>query len=440
MRILIAIAFLFAKVAVAQISITQSAMPGNNDTIRYSTANGVGLDLKLGTKGSNQTWDYSDLTPTGQDLYSYKSANSTPYAFYFFNQIGLKTADSLGALTFTFRNIYSFYTKSSSVFKAEGIGYSYSGIPLSSKYSDDDEVYQFPLNYNDSDVSTFHFKFSIPGVNTFAYAQSGKRINDVDGWGSIKTPYKTYNNVLRVKTTLLQVDTIITQFAKIPVPRPQVIYKWLSADEKIPVLEIAGTEVGGVFTPNQIRYRDKFLGLSNPLAPRAGFTINKTSGFVQVDTFKLSDRSMPFATSYQWQIYPTNGVKYVSGTTSASRNPELIFAQKGLYSVTLVATNFAGSGDTTAVDLISVDYGLTKNEISINQLTIQPNPASDKVFFDAEGRGIVAITDILGKNVYSATINFTEGIDISNMNPGLYFVSLTSNGVQKFGRFEKINR
>jgi hypothetical protein len=248
----------------AQITITSSSMPASGDTLRYSTASPLNIDSTWMARGGNQNWDFSTLSSIGQGLYEYKSANKTPYAFYFFGQIGQKTADSLGGGPFLFKNIYSFYSKTTSVFKTEGLGYSYSGIPLASKYTDEDEIYQFPLQYNDSDVSTFHFVFSIPGQTLFSFVQGGTRTNVVDAWGSIKTPYKTYSDVIRVMTLVDEVDTLVSQFTKFPIVRKQVSYKFLATTEKIPVLEVVGTlSVNGSFTPTVINYRDKYIASPN---------------------------------------------------------------------------------------------------------------------------------------------------------------------------------
>lgn len=257
---------MFAISAKAQITITSSSMPVSGDTIRYSIAIPIStvVNANLAIKGDSASWDLSKLVSNRQDMYSYKSSWLTPYGFYFFNKIGLKTADSLGTSMFTFKNIYSFYTRSSTVFKTEGLGYSFQNIPLAATYKDEDEIYKFPLDYHDSDVSTFYFEFELPAGNLFRFVQGGTRTNYVDGWGSVKTPYKTYPNVLRMKTTVDEVDTLITQFGSLPFPRRQVIYRWLSADEHIPVVEITGIEVGSTFIAGQIIYRDRFR--SNPLA------------------------------------------------------------------------------------------------------------------------------------------------------------------------------
>lgn len=409
---------------VAQIQITSSAMPSAGDTLRYSSVNPSGLSLNLGQTGASQSWDYSSWKSNGQDIYDYIAANKSPYLFYFFNQIGLKTADSFGVGQFQFKNIYSFYTKNSSVFKAEGLGYSFSGIPLAANYTDEDEIYQFPLAYNDSDVSTFRFKFSIPGQTLFSVIQKGTRTNIVDGWGSIKTPYKTYTDVIRVKTIVDEIDSIQSSFGSVPFPRKQVIYKWLSPDEKIPVLEITGTLNGTTFTATQIRFRDAFNGLGNPLKPSARFDVDKTSGYANVDTFKLSDRSTPFASSWQWQISPAGSAVFVNGTTAASRNPTLIFTNKGLYSVSLLATNLGGTDDTTAVDLIQIDFGAQTKNVSLSPSEIYPNPCSGILNIDSKYVGeIFRIVDATGKLYVEDKVS-DQSIQIGSLSAGLYYISV----------------
>ena len=97
--------------AVAQITITQADMPSNNDTIRYSNAAITNLNFVATNTGPNYNWDFSRLNMTSQDIYAYKSSFLTPYLLYFFNTVGLKTADSIGVSTIQLKNIYTFYTK-----------------------------------------------------------------------------------------------------------------------------------------------------------------------------------------------------------------------------------------------------------------------------------------------------------------------------------------
>lgn len=237
----------------SQITITSSSMPNSGDTIRYSTS--VPGSVTYAPTGTNYFWDYSALTMLRQDLYEYKAASATPYAFYFIgmNKYGLKMADSIGVGTFQFKDVYNFFQKTSSVFKTEGIGFKYNNIPLAGYFSDDDELYQFPLNYLDRDSSNFAFSVSIgTGIS---YSQRGYRINEVDGWGSIKTPYDSVA-CLRLISTSYGIDSINFNGVGFSFPNIQRSYKWLSITEKIPVLEISGQYQNNNFNANQVRYRD----------------------------------------------------------------------------------------------------------------------------------------------------------------------------------------
>ncbi len=241
----------------SQISIGSSSMPIAGDTFWVSDFISTDITSDFNKGGANQQWDFSGIEPVDQRKLEFFSANKTPYAFYFFNQIGQKTADSLGGGPIMFSNIYSFFSKSISSYKASGIGYSVSGFPLAAKNTDEDEIYIFPLNYNDTDVTTFTFEFSIPGQDIFKYKQAGKRTNIVDAWGSLKTPYATYPSTLRVKTIVEGVDTIEVQGFKTPLPRKDIIYRWLTTTQRNPVMEITLTEFGGQTVPQSAYYLDK---------------------------------------------------------------------------------------------------------------------------------------------------------------------------------------
>lgn len=252
-KLLVLLACALCISAQSQITITSSSMPSSGDTIRYSTTNPA--NITYASSGANYFWDYSTLTMLRQDLYEYKAASSTPYGFYFIglNKYGLKMADSIGVGTFQFKDVYNFFQKTTSVFKTEGIGFKYNNIPLAGYYSDDDELYQFPLNYLDRDSSNFAFSVSIgTGIS---YSQRGYRINEVDGWGSIRTPYDSVA-CLRLISTLYGIDSINFNGIGFSFPNIQRSYKWLSTNEKIPVLEISGQYQNNNFNPNQVRYRD----------------------------------------------------------------------------------------------------------------------------------------------------------------------------------------
>ena len=257
----------------SQISISVSNMPVSGDTIRYSNAKQSSVGNYTVT-GANYIWHFDTLRPISQALREFKGSLSTPYFFYFLPpKYGEKTIDSvpIPISTFSIKNIYSFYKKNGTTsFNSEGLGLTLSGIPVGATFTDEDELYKFPLNYLDRDSTRFSLTTPTSTLIPFTYKKHGYRITEADGWGTITTPYGTAN-CLRVITTQFSIDTITINalpipFNKLGFPNYERRYQWLSLGEKIPYFEVTGTLIGSNFTPTQFKYRDNiktFVGLKN---------------------------------------------------------------------------------------------------------------------------------------------------------------------------------
>lgn len=241
----------------AQITITSAHMPAANDSFTYMNVQAVGGGVNVNTTGPNTTWNYSSLVKTDSTVVRYERSSQTPYAFYFINTFGQKIADNIGFGQFSMSDVYSFYKNTNTSFTAEGTGFKFNSIPLAGTYTDKDDIYLFPLKYNDRDSSNFRVSIQIPALGS--YKQSGRRVNHVDGWGTITLPGGgSPQQCLRVKSTITQVDSFsVTQPLPISFgfPSTRVEYKWLTTTDKVPVLEVSGTELLGTFTPTSIRYR-----------------------------------------------------------------------------------------------------------------------------------------------------------------------------------------
>ncbi len=295
--------------AKGQITITSANMPGGGDTIRYTGAKLNSLGNYTVT-GVNYNWHFDSLKVMTQGLRNFQYALLTPYSFYFSSpsKYGEKTQDSIGVAPLKFKKIYSFYRKASTVFSADGIGFTYNNIPLAGFYSDEDELYQFPMTYLRRDSSTFKFKVALPTVGF--YGKQGYRINQVDGWGTVYTPYG-HASCIRLVSTQYSVDSIGTPLGNFGFPNVQRSYQWLVTSEKIPYLDITGTLTGGTFTPTQARYRDSAryynnnpLGLGikeesshlilhvypNPATDNINVVLPQLAGQVTADIYDLSGR------------------------------------------------------------------------------------------------------------------------------------------------------
>ena len=139
---------------------------------------------------------------------------------------------------------YDFYKESTADLTQIGAGYVVNTVPLPFLYTSADRVYKFPLDYLNTDSSTYQFGLPIPGIGY--YGQTSKRVNIVDGWGSLTTPYGTFQ-ALRVKSAITGTDTVFltTLGFGYRIPRPlKYEFKWLALGQKVPVLQIDANVIG----------------------------------------------------------------------------------------------------------------------------------------------------------------------------------------------------
>jgi hypothetical protein len=426
----------------AQIQINQSHMPSINDTARYSISTDFNKDYSK--TGANVQWDFSDLNLASQDVYKFQALSSTPYSLLLLNglpfgSIGYKLADSVGAGQFSIKNLYNFYEKTSTSWRAVGTGFTLSAVPIPTGgiHKDKDEIYTFPLKFNDVDSSTF--EVSTPLGNQFlklgTFKQKGKRYNYVDGWGTITTPYGSQIQCIKIRSVIIETDSVIltTPPTNIGIPANRVEYKWLSTTEKIPILEVTGILVNGNFTANQVRYRDNFRapnngnGGINPL--KVNFSVNKTIGIAGKDTFSFSNLTTPtFGTSYTWTFSPSKGVRYVSGDSN-SASPSVVIDSIGKFSVKLDTKNLNFEKDSLSVDLIEVVKDNQNSIIDIRkEFQIYPNPVNSILFIENSDYigSDIKIFDNNGKLAAHYTLDNQLKIDVSKLPNGVYTLVLVS--------------
>lgn len=252
---------LIAFAGVSQITITTSDLLSKDDTIRMSNAAVAGIPDPALT-GTNYTWDYSLLNPTIQYVDTFVKVTSTPFAYqlYFNNPLSpkykanfaQKTSDIKAFTVIQLTNIYNYFKNSVTEYSIVGFGATINGVPTSVKYDSIDVVYKFPMNYGNKDSTISKYMLSIPTIGSFG--QRKKRVNHIEGWGTVKTPFGTFQ-ALKIKSTLYITDTIYYTTLKFGTTfnlPTQYEYKWLAAGKRVPVLEIDAT--GSTVT--RVAYRD----------------------------------------------------------------------------------------------------------------------------------------------------------------------------------------
>jgi len=235
----------------AQITIANADMPNVNDNILISV-NKTLANFNPASTGPNYLWDYSTLIPDSQRYVKFESPTATSYSvpFAFLSNYGVRnyTPDQLpwSLLGSPPTNVYDFYKKSAAAYTLVGEPLTEGATSIPLPYSASDRVYKLPMSYLQKDSSNSLMALpNIPGLGYYSKRQ--KRVNEVDGWGTLITPYGTFNTI-RIKSTLTIIDSIYidTLHFGFTVPRPIAYeFKWLGIGMKIPLLEIDATSAGG---------------------------------------------------------------------------------------------------------------------------------------------------------------------------------------------------
>ena len=286
MRQLLPLLLLAAVPALAQTSpiIDRSdiSAPTTIDTLRLSMASPVlpTTAPPLTRRGANQTWNYATLVPASQRVERYVTvasvtATSLFYALTFgtFGGVNRATVVSPQALPLPpgtplpISDTYQFFATSPATapaqdFRSVGFGASLGGTAVPVTYASQaqqDVIYRFPLSFTSRADSSSSF-FSTPAaVATAGYlSQKRKRVNQPDAWGTLVTPFGTFQTV-RVVTKLIDHDSIsfggVSQGFDVPVTRE---YKWLAKTQHVPVLTITTRLLAGQETVTAVEYRDSY--------------------------------------------------------------------------------------------------------------------------------------------------------------------------------------
>lgn len=231
----------------AQITILESDMPFENDTVRRS--NGLNLDFIDYTEtGEDFLWDFSQLTAITQGVDTFLSPWSMPLVYKLFfglsSNVAVRSAQDAPIPGFPITDVFNFYDNRADNYRGIGLGVSISGVPIPFKYENADVVYDFPMEYQDSWSSQAHISQVIP---TMGYIQMTRNHADtVDGWGTLITPYGSFE-VLRLKSVVDEFDSIYIDSLNIGIPinRNYTTYQWLGKEQKIPLLQITSS-LGGI--------------------------------------------------------------------------------------------------------------------------------------------------------------------------------------------------
>ncbi|HXD94126.1 MAG TPA: T9SS type A sorting domain-containing protein [Bacteroidia bacterium] len=189
------------------------------------------------------------------------------------------------------------------------------------------------------------------------------------------------------------------------------------------------------------------------------------NGINQINTYNDSVKVLPGPTvnfslaqdtaPHTWDVYPTyysaaqssSAIWYWGdGTSTAGLYPSHTYAVAGKYTISVSFTDITGCRDSVwqtdsvyrlsnssmvTVNVLQSTTGISIFKTQNASIKIYPNPANDVLNVELEmlnGKAELKLFDVNGKQVLWQTINGKTIVDVSNLNAGVYNISIANNG------------
>ena len=170
-------------------------------------------------------------------------------------------------------------------------------VPVIAEYSNADTILTFPFTYQDSGKCIGEWGIDLTSIGqNIQYKVTYNREWEVEGWGTLITPYQTHTNVLKIKTTLDQVDSVIFLGTPIGVPRKIVEYTWYDANFGLPVMKVDGIEALGFTTFSTAQYYDTRIVGTGEINNEIEVSIypNPTNDFLTISSKEIEIENLFF--------------------------------------------------------------------------------------------------------------------------------------------------
>jgi hypothetical protein len=259
----------------AQITVLASDFPGKGDTVRYSVTNNIFNNYTA--TGANYSWNFGNLTPQSQLLMNHLSVDEADFltqslfgsfvipkyrATYYLPARELPLATVSGFLNLPVDEIYRFFRKTDQQMTVVGLSISAMGFALGERADSIEVAYIYPMTFGQNYSSEGSVNIDLSGIAPFALKQYRTRTSEVDGWGTITTPYGTFE-CLRIHHVINEFDSIFLDAGTgptwVPINIPTIHeYEWWSKEQKGPILKAKANEIFGFPIVNEVMYRDIF--------------------------------------------------------------------------------------------------------------------------------------------------------------------------------------
>ena len=153
--------------------------------------------------------------------------------------------------------------------------------------------------------------------------------------------------------------------------------------------------------------KTEYITVSAAMLPQVDFMAEDTIQCASL-SIQLTDLSQGCPISWEWTFEP-NTITYINETNQNSENPEVLFDQPGVYSVSLMVTNSAGQSELTKENYLFIGgetvpfiEGFNENSLLENGWTIE-NPDGKKTWEQTTATGINGESNMAWMNIFDYT-------------------------------------
>jgi hypothetical protein len=264
-------ACLFFINSYTQITVTAADFPSPDDTAMVSTSDETMLDLV--TTGPSSTWDFSGISISGQSIDTFFNVTDAPFLVQavfnnsflnpdhvsdYYSPVSAGALSQLGQFGIGIESAMQYTNVATDSVFNTGISFVFQGQTIPAKADTIDTQYMLPMTFGDSWAGSSYINLDLNPAFDAIYRRYQTRNTIVDGWGSITTPFGTFD-AIRLKSFVSSTDSIyVGQFGswfELPTP-DQIEYQWFTNGEKVPVFSVVTSDVAGNETITSIEFKD----------------------------------------------------------------------------------------------------------------------------------------------------------------------------------------
>ncbi len=285
----------------AQITITSSHLPFAGQT--YVNANDDTYSATIPPGGANQTWNYTGLLNTELDTTAFLSAAATPYASSF-------PGSNLAIYTMS-DSLYLYLTTNTNGLYIDGYYFNNANPPFGQNaipFNPSNLFVPTPFTYQDTRTNTYKYVIDIDSVLPhLRFVHHVEQSFLGDGYGTLQLPSATYNNTLRIKSTELQMDSLLFDtigngsyfLIDPPVVSQHSSFLWFRASQPSLLLNLASDSLGIIGENSSYLYASATSVQETPAQKATNVRVypNPARDFVQVSLLKEGDRNTLFRLS-----------------------------------------------------------------------------------------------------------------------------------------------